>query len=83
MRTVPIHEFKRRPSDYVALAEGGTPLLITRDRRVVAQLVPPDAHLHVGARFGTCELTPMLGSATNGRYLAVLADDRRGGTGAR
>jgi prevent-host-death family protein len=83
MKTVPIHELKRRLSEFVALAEGGSPLLITRHRKVVAQLVPPDAQLHVGAHFGTGKLSPLLKSATKGRYLDVIADDRRGGAGER
>jgi len=79
VKKVPIHEFKRRLSELVAEAEGGTPLLITRHRRVVAQLVPPDPHVHVGARFGRGTLSPLLKARTKGRYLDVVADDRRGG----
>ena len=79
MLKVPIHELKRRLSELIALAESGTPLLITRHRRVVAQLQPPDAHLHVGSRFGNGELGPLLKGPTGGRYLDIIADDRRGG----
>jgi prevent-host-death family protein len=78
-----MHEFKRRLSEYVAQAEAGTSLLITRHRRIVAQLVPPEAQIHVGSRFGKGRLAPLLKGATKGRYLDVIADDRRGGAGER
>ena len=79
MQKVPIHELKRRLSELVAEAERGIPLLITRHGRVVAQLLPADAHVHVGARFGDGALAPLFKDRTKGRYLEVVADDRRGG----
>jgi len=79
MKTVPIHELKRRLSELVAEVEQGTPLLITRHKRVVAQLLPPEAHVHVGSRFGSGAPQPLLKNRTKGRYLDVVADDRRGG----
>ncbi|MHC4135599.1 MAG: type II toxin-antitoxin system Phd/YefM family antitoxin [Planctomycetota bacterium] len=79
MKRIPLHELKQRLSALVAEAEGGESLLVTRHKRVVAQLVPPAAHLHVGSRFGGGKLTPLLRGRTKGRYLDVVADDRRGG----
>ncbi|HEX5137145.1 MAG TPA: type II toxin-antitoxin system prevent-host-death family antitoxin [Planctomycetota bacterium] len=79
MQKIPIHELKRRLSELVAEAERGTPLLITRHSRVVAQLLPPDAHVHIGARLGRGTPAPLLKARTKGRYLDVVADDRRGG----
>jgi prevent-host-death family protein len=79
MKKVPIHELKRHLSALVAEVEGGTPVLITRHKRVVAQLLPAGVGLHVGPRFGRGKLEPVLKSATRGRYLDVIADDRRGG----
>jgi len=79
VKKIPIHELKRHLSELVAQAEQGTPVLVTRHRRVVAQLVPPDAHLHVGSRFGAGVPAPVLQGRTKGRYRDVLADDRRGG----
>jgi prevent-host-death family protein len=79
VQKVPIHELKRRLSELVAEAEKGTPLLITRHGRVVAQLLPADAHVHVGSRFGKGAPAPLLRARTKGRYLDVVADDRRGG----
>jgi len=76
---VPIHELKRRLSALLAEVEQGAPLLITRHKRVVAQLLPPEAHVHVGSRFGRGALQPRLRNRTKGRYLDVVADDRRGG----
>jgi len=78
-KKIPIHELKASLSEFVAQAESGVPLLITRHRRVVAQLGPADAHVHVGARCGTGALAPLLTNKTKGRYLDVVADDRRGG----
>lgn len=83
MEQVPIHELKRRLSQLVAQAESGTAFLITRHRRVVARLVPPDMHLHVGVRVGRGAPQPLLDGKTKGRYLDVIADDRRGGRDAR
>ena len=79
MQRVPIHELKRKLSELVAQAEKGALLLITRHRQVVAQLLPADAHVHVGSRFGSGAPAPLLKARTKGRYLDVVADDRRGG----
>lgn len=79
VQKIPIHELKRRLSELVAEAEKGTPLLITRHSHVVAQLLPPDAHVHIGSRFGRGAPAPLLKARTKGRYLDAVADDRRGG----
>jgi prevent-host-death family protein len=79
VQKIPIHELKRRLSELVAQAEKGAPLLITRHRQIVAQLLPPDAQVHIGSRFGSGALAPLLKARTKGRYLDVVADDRRGG----
>ena len=79
MESVPIHELKRRLSQLIAAAEAGETLLVTRHKRVVARIVPPEEHLHVGRRFGSGSIQPLLHGVTRGRYLEVIADDRRGG----
>jgi prevent-host-death family protein len=79
MQRIPIHELRRRLSELVARAETGTPLLITRHGQIVAQLLPPDAHLHIGSAYGGGALVPLLHNRTRGRYLDVVADDRGGG----
>ena len=79
MKRIPIHLLKRQLSALVAEAEEGRAILITRHKRVVARLCPPEAHIHVGARFGTGRIKPLLSGRTKGRYLDVIADDRRGG----
>ncbi|MHC4548071.1 MAG: type II toxin-antitoxin system Phd/YefM family antitoxin [Planctomycetota bacterium] len=81
MKRIPLHVLKQHLSALVAEAEGGTSFLITRHKRIVAQLMPADAHLHVGSRLGKGKLKPLLRSRTKGRYLDVIADDRRGGRG--
>lgn len=79
MKKVPLHELKRRLSALVSEVEAGESFLVTRHKRVVAQLVPPTPHLHVGSLFGDGTITPLLRGRTKGRYLDVIADDRRGG----
>jgi prevent-host-death family protein len=79
MQKIPIHELKRRLSELVGQAEKGIPVEITRHRKVVARLLPPDTHVHVGSRFGSGAPAPLLKARTKGRYLDVVADDRRGG----
>jgi antitoxin (DNA-binding transcriptional repressor) of toxin-antitoxin stability system len=79
VKRIPLHELKRRLSALVSAAEGGESFLVTRHKRIVAQLVPPAPHLHVGSRYGDGTITPLLRGPTKGRYLDVLADDRRGG----
>lgn len=78
MRRIPIHELKRRLSAVVEEAEGGATLLVTRHGRPVAQLGPVAAHVHVGSRVGEGRLQPLLAGPTRGRYLEVVAEDRRG-----
>ena len=80
---VSIQELKATLSSLVAEAAAGGAILITRHKRVVARLGPPDAHVHVGRRFGRSRPRALLRNATAGRYLDVIADDRRGGAGER
>ena len=79
MERVPIHKLKQQLSQVIAAAEAGATLLVTRHKRVVARIVPPQAHLHTGRRFGRGVIRPLLKGPTRGRYLEVIADDRRGG----
>ena len=78
MKTVSIQELKARISALLAEAAAGTRVLITKHRRPVAMLAPPENEpLHVGKRFGRARLEPLLHEATAGRYLEVLGEDRR------
>ena len=82
MKMVSIQDLKRHLSSLVAEASAGEVVVITRHSRAVATLSSFDSgHLHVGrrARAGAL-LKPLLHRATKGRYLAVLDDDRRGGS---
>jgi prevent-host-death family protein len=83
VKQVSIQKLKAKLSALVSEAAAGTPILITRHKRAVAQLVPVDPHVHTGTRFGDAKLKPLLKRATRGRYLEVLADDRRGGVDER
>ena len=79
MEIVPIHVLKQQLARVISAAESGETLLITRHKRVVARIVPPEPHVHVGRLVGKSSLRPLLKNATRGRYLDVIADDRRGG----
>jgi len=79
MERVPIHKLKQRLSQVIAAAEAGQTLLVTRHQRVVARIVPPEPHLHRGSQFGQGRIRAVLNGPTRGRYLDVIADDRRGG----
>ena len=81
MKTVSIDELKRSLSAFIDQAAGGARILITRHRRPVASLSPPDGeHVHVGSWFGRRGLKPLLRAPTGGMYLDVLEDDRRPST---
>lgn len=80
MKTVSLQDLKNRLSSLVAEAASGIRVLITRHRRPIAMLAPPAIPaVRVGSRFGRGQLEPLLDHATHGRYLAVLAEDRREG----
>jgi prevent-host-death family protein len=78
MKTVSIQELKAKISALLAEAAAGTRVLITKHRRPVAMLSPPEHEaVHLGQRFGRGKLESLLHEATAGRYLEVLAEDRR------
>jgi prevent-host-death family protein len=76
MRTVPIHDLKRRLAELVDDAGAGERIVITRRGSPVAILAPFEgSSSHVGARFGRARLKP-LDIPTRGSILKTLADDR-------
>ncbi len=76
MRTVPIHDLKRRLSELVDEVEGGARIVITRHGAPVAALVPAvAAAVHVGQRFGRAKLHS-LRIASQRSISHVLDDDR-------
>jgi prevent-host-death family protein len=79
VKTVPVDELKRNLSGLLDEAAAGARILITKHRRPVAVLSPADMqHVHIGGRFGRGLLKPLLRAPTQGKYLDVLAEDRRG-----
>ena len=79
MKTVSIDELKRNLSALIGEAAAGGRIVITKHRRPVATLSAPGlVHVHMGARFGRAALKPLLRAPTQGTYLNVLAEDRRG-----
>jgi prevent-host-death family protein len=78
MKTVSIYELKCDLSGLIREAAAGEPIVITRHHRVVAALTSAElGQVHVGSRFGSGTLEPLLCRATGGKYLEVLAEDRR------
>jgi len=85
MKMIPIQQLKRRLSEFLAQARSGARLVITRHKKPVALLTSAELEsVRVGSRFGRGKLRPALDrAATGGKYLAVLADDRRGDADGR
>ncbi|MEM8884227.1 MAG: type II toxin-antitoxin system prevent-host-death family antitoxin [Planctomycetota bacterium] len=79
MNSVPIHRLKQQLSQAIAAAEAGQTTWITKHGRIVARLAPVAPDLHLGDEFGRGSIAPALRGPTQGRYLDVIADDRRGG----
>ncbi len=78
MKKVSTQDLKSRLSALLAEAAGGTHILITKHQRPIAMLSPPELeHLHIGKRYGRDRLGSGFDRATAGRYLEVLAEDRR------
>lgn len=81
MKSVPIQDLKSGLSRILAEVASGVRVVVTRHRRPVAVLCPPeemsDEQLRVGRDFGRRPLLPLFDdAATAGRYLDVLAEDR-------
>jgi len=80
MKQVSIQDLKRNLSAVLSGAAEGEPVLVTRHRRPLVEIAAAGlAHLIVGPRHGRGGLRPHLAKGSNGRYLGVLAEDRRGG----
>jgi prevent-host-death family protein len=77
MKQISIQDLKATLSGAVAEAESGQTIIITRHNAPVARLTPTDPHhVHRGKSVGTGRLRPAIKRGTNGRYLAVLREDR-------
>lgn len=79
MKQVSIQDLKRHLSSLIAEATRGERIVVTRHSRAVAALTPvTEPHTHAGSRVGSHKLRPLFDKpATRGRYLEVLAADRR------
>ena len=64
VKTVSIQELEAKLSALVAEAAAGTPIVITRHKRAVAQLVPVQYRDHIGEDFGKAKLRALLKNAT-------------------
>jgi len=79
MHSVPIYDLKKNLARWVRAGAAGERVVITRHSRPVAVLGPVVAeHVHRGALVGKRSLKSAFHSASHGRYLAVLAEDREG-----
>lgn len=78
MKTVSIQDLKQRLSALIDEAAAGETFLITKHKQPVATLGSAALHqVATGKYFGKRKLTCLLRNATKGRYLEVLAEDRR------
>lgn len=78
MKSVPIQDLKQSLSAYIAEAEAGEPILITRHGRPIARLTAADLpHCRVGSRLGQGALEPVIRGGLGGRALEILDQDRR------
>ena len=77
MKQASIQDLKSGLSAFVADAESGETIVVTRHHRPVAQLGParPES-VHRGQRVGSGRIEPALKRSTKGRYLAILLEDR-------
>lgn len=76
MKEISIQDLKARLSSTVAEAESGTTIIVTRHNQPVAQLGPPESHVHRSRGVSRSRLQPAIKGGTKGRYLAVLMEDR-------
>ena len=77
MKQISIQDLKASLSAAIAEAEAGATLVITRHNEPVAQLRPARRFdVRRGAAVGAGRLKPATRRSTNGRYLAVLKEDR-------
>jgi len=76
VKRVSIQDLKARLSAVVAEAESGSTSVITRHNEPVALVSPVRAEVRRGAQVGTGRIRPVLKRGTNGRYLAILIEDR-------
>ena len=77
MKSVPIYELKQDLASFIAEAEAGNEVIITRHNKPVARLTRTETeHLHAGRSLGQARLKPAVKGKTAGRYLQVLEEDR-------
>lgn len=78
VKTVSIQDLKQHLSALIDEAAQGETILITKHQRPVATLGSARNHqVATGKHFGKRSLTRLLRNATKGRYLDMLAEDRR------
>ncbi len=77
MTTVPVHELKQNLSAWLARAESGEPVIVTRHGKPLVRIVAADATaVVVGARFGKTRLGQVITARLGADALRVLDEDR-------
>ena len=77
MKRISVQDLKAQLSGAIAEAEAGETWVVTRHNHAVAQLGPAaPSHVHIGTKPSTDRLTPAVTLEMDGRYLAVLLEDR-------
>ena len=80
VRQISITEFKAHCTEEIREVEKGNVILqVTRHGKPVVTIGSAGSeHLHVGSKVGKGSLKPLLHRASKGKYLELLAEDRRG-----
>ena len=76
MKRISIQDLKAKLSSAVAEAEAGGTIVITRHNQPVAQLGPPEGHVHYPKDDARPALKPAIKSDKKIPYLEVLLEDR-------
>jgi prevent-host-death family protein len=77
MESAPLDELKQDLASFIAEAEAGNEVIITRHNKPVARLTRMETeHLHTGHSLGKARLRPAVKEKTAGRYLQILEEDR-------
>ena len=77
MTLVPIHELKQNLSAWLARAEAGEAVVVTRHGKPLVRIMPADATaVVVGPRFGKTRLRQVMKKKLGAEALRILDEDR-------
>lgn len=77
MPHVSVQELKHSLSAWLARAEAGEPVVVTRHGKPLVRIVAAeDPQVHVGDRFGKTSLRQVIAESVGERALGILDEDR-------